>query len=199
MIPGVLSDAVTLELNRTGAISGRVIDANGEPVTGAGIQLEPMRLKRSQSSAVSYATTDDNGNYRAYHIAPGKYRVFASYSPGREHPDVKMQIEKDGANDASAEVYGKTYYPGTLDVLQATVIQIDPGADLHGIDIGLLHTRSVRISGHVSSATGPLIMLVMLSAIGGGNSIDSRVREDGSFELTQVPPGRYILTSVTGH
>jgi hypothetical protein len=110
-----------------------------------------------------------------------------------------MQIEKDKSKDASAETYGTTYYPGTLDPGQALAIQVDPGADLQGVNIRLLHTKAVRITGRVTGSDGALpgpLVMVVLSSVGGSNSFDSQVRGDGSFELIQVPSGKYILSAI---
>lgn len=191
-------DPIVLKLNRTGAISGNVVDASGEPVAGASIQLQPLNPKKNQP-VVGYATSDDRGTFRAYNIPPGKYKLSVTYSFRREDPRVRIQIEKDKNKDASSDAYGTTYYPDTLDPAQATTIQVESGSDIQGIDITLHHTKAVRVRGKVSGADGELttpLVMVMLSPLNGGNSADTQIRPDGSFELNEVTPGKYLLSAM---
>ena len=99
---GDAGEPITLKLNRTGAISGRIVDANGEPVTGAGVQLQSLNPKRGRP-AVGYATSDDRGNYRAYNIAPGRYKVLVTYSSTRHDPRVKIQAEEDSGGKGQSQ------------------------------------------------------------------------------------------------
>jgi hypothetical protein len=172
---GVLNEVSTLKLNRTGAVSGHVTDSGGEPITGANLQLQPWKVKKYRPSGISYGgTTDDRGSYRVYNIPPEKYKLAVTYSPRRGEPPVKMQVEKDKSKDASVETYGTTYYPGTLDSGQAVAIQVDAGADLQGIDIGLLRTKAIRITGRVTGPDGALagpLVIVVLASVGGGQFV----------------------------
>jgi len=89
---GDAGEPITLKLNRAGAISGHIGDTDGEPLVGANVRLQPLNPKKSQ--IVVYASSDDRGNYRAYHIRPGKYKMSVTYSRRRDAP-VKIQQEKD--------------------------------------------------------------------------------------------------------
>jgi hypothetical protein len=83
-----------------------------------------------------------------------------------------------------------------LDPTQASPIQVDPGADIQGIDIELRRTKTARVRGKVSSADGGLsapLVLVVLTSLNGGNSVNAQVRPDGSFEIAEVTPGKYSL------
>jgi hypothetical protein len=193
---GDAGEPITLKLNRTAAISGRIVDADGEPLVGANVRLQPVNPKKSQ--IVVYASSDDRGNYRAYHIRPGKYKVSVTYSRRRDAP-VKIQQEKDKIKDASPDAYGTTYYPGTLDAAQAATIQVDAGADLQGIDIGLRRIKTVRVRGTVKDADGeppPPLVMVVLSPLVGADLFNAQVRADGRFELDEVTPGKYSVRAL---
>ncbi len=185
---------VTLHLIRTGAVSGHVLDADGAPITGASVELMPMRIGKRRRAAVSYAVSDDRGAYRAYNIPPGRYKLLVTYSPRHGQP-VRMQHEKDKSKDIPADTYGPTYYPNTLDTAQAAAVQIDSGGDLQGMDIGLQHTKAVRVRGRVSGPDDQItpLMMVILAPAGMGEPVTAQVRPDGSFELNDVAPGKYSL------
>jgi hypothetical protein len=76
-----------LILLRTGAISGRVLDTDGEPLARASIQLLPLR---KGGPGGSFATTDDRGEYRVFDIAPGKYKVMANYQARGQENAARM-------------------------------------------------------------------------------------------------------------
>jgi protocatechuate 3,4-dioxygenase beta subunit len=193
---GEAGEAITLKLTRTGAVSGRVMNAEGEPVMGAMVQFQPSNTRKPQQGAVGYGTSDDRGYYRAYNIPPGRYRLSVTYSSRRGQP-ITIQDEQGKAKDGSVEGYGTTYYPGTLDSSQAGIVQIDPGADLEGIDIGLLHTRTVRVKGRIGdnggSGLATSLVMLFLTPLTGGEALDTRVHPDSTFEFAGVVPGKYLL------
>ncbi len=194
---GDAPDPVILKLNRTAAISGRVVDADGEPAVAANIQVQPLNPKKNRPMA-RYAATDDRGNYRAYNLPPGKYKISVTYSSRYGDPRLKIQAEIDKTKSADPDAYGTTYYPGTLDPAQATTIQLAPGADMQGIDLALLHTKAVRVRGKINTVDGELpapVVMLALTRVNRSNVVNTQVRPDGSFELADVVPGEYILSA----
>lgn len=88
---------VTVKLTPWGAVSGRVLDANGEPINGATVTAE-----RGQMSPGNAGTeTDEKGQFRIGGLAPGKYRLKAvkreaPLPPGdsdRRHPGDSLRID----------------------------------------------------------------------------------------------------------
>lgn len=115
----------------------------------------------------------------------------------RRGQPIRLQADEKGKEN-SPEAYGVTYYPGTLDPARAAIIEVGPGADLRDINVGLLPTKTVRVSGRISVADGdlPPAILIALAPITGGHSLDTQSRSDGSFEFAEVPPGKYSLAAV---
>ena len=182
---------LTVKLVRTGAVSGRIVDADGDPVSGASVQLMAAKGKREGG----FASTNDRGEYRAYGIPPGKYRlvVAANSKPG------ELSLKLTGADEQS---YSWTYYPGTADPRRATTVEVASGAELQGFDLALVRSRVVSVRGRVSGpADAPGPFEVMLAASSSERLLSSRnslVRSTGgTFELTGVEPGAYVL-SATG-
>jgi hypothetical protein len=92
-----------------------------------------------------------------------------------------------------------TYYPGTGDFGSAQKVRVAPGAET-AIDFPLLPVRSARVSGFVYTSRGQPAnaFLSLTSEAGelgtpfGGGGI---TRNDGSFTIADIPPGRYMLVA----
>ena len=178
-----------IPLTRGGVILGRVQDEAGEPL--AGLQVRVYRARMAQGyrrlEAVGATDqTDDTGSYRIYGLAPGDYYVGASLRVAP--PDSVVQT-----------TYSPTYYPGTGDLAEAQRIRLGLGAETTA-SFSLLPIRQVRVSGVVlNSAGGPANAFLNLTSesaeLGVPAGIGGVTREDGTFTLPDVPPGRYTLTA----
>jgi hypothetical protein len=106
------------------------------------------------------------------------------------------------AEDEERLSYAPTYYPGVASVTDARSVAVGLSQEVVDIDFSLQLVRTSRVSGRVQNADG--------TAIGGGNvnltpdaasggrgalgaNYGSRINGDGSFEIGNVPPGRYTL------
>jgi Carboxypeptidase regulatory-like domain len=192
---------VTLKMIRTSAISGRVLDREGEPLTGATVEVVPINRK-NDSIPSFHAATDDRGQYRAYNIPPGKYRIAVSYEPPFEQRQVRMQRAADRSNNPPQETYTLTYYPAALDAKQAQTVTVEGGADLQGLDVRMLSARGVTVRGVVSAAGGaPAGAIVFVNLAPLRRAIGLRTYENliqdssGEFELPQVLAGSYALAA----
>ncbi len=199
---GQITSEVKLKLLRTGAISGRILDADGDPISGVNVVLSAVRARKGARSATAYATTNDRGEYRAFHIAPGEYRVSATYRPASRHGGVRMQRPARADATSGGEAYPNVYYPGTVDTRQAAVVKVEPGAELPGIDLQLVRMHGVRVRGRVTtpsdSSPAPLFQMVALVPIDQhdtpGQTHDVLIRDPkGEFEFMDVLPGMYRL------
>ena len=78
---GETYDSVNFILVRGGVITGRITDSEGRPVVEEHVAISGPEDNTSQErfSRINLfsASTDDRGVYRAYGLAPGKYRVSA--------------------------------------------------------------------------------------------------------------------------
>jgi len=196
--PGKNVSGIAFRLLPPGVITGTVYDEDGDPVLSA--QVQALRVSgsgtRRQIGAVHSQQTNDLGEYRIWGLEAGQYLVAAAYQPPR-NPDQQV-------DDVS--VYLPTFHPSTADTSQATVVEVQPGAEVSGIDVDLrqAHTVMVRgrvmVDGPVKSLRGVYVSLAPRVAAEGGYSLSNfgaPVQSDsGDFEIRGVPPGPYDLSAM---
>ncbi|HKV99628.1 MAG TPA: carboxypeptidase-like regulatory domain-containing protein [Vicinamibacterales bacterium] len=211
---------VTLSLWKLGAISGTVI-AEGDPLVGIEVNALRRSLVASRWRYVNAATasTDDRGVYRLSGLPPGEYLVVARPDRDPETPlllsllsatpaasvDVLAAATAKGRGvperDARVRTYPTTFFRSVPGSSLATRISIDAGADRAGIDFQLKALRGVRVAGTVSGLDGPPeemdVHLVRADSSLEADPLDvaaAALESDGRFELTGVPPGKYVVT-----
>jgi protocatechuate 3,4-dioxygenase beta subunit len=198
---GQTTSDVKVKLLRAGAVSGRILDADGDPISGVGVVVSTARAKKDAQSGRGYATTNDRGEYRAFQIAPGEYRVSATYAPRNRFDGVRVQRPARAGAATGSEAYPTVFYPGTVDARQAAVVKVEAGADLQGFDLQLVRTHAVRVRGHIATSAGSpalLFQVVTLGPIGRSDSPGPThsflIRgAKGEFEFQDVLPGTYRL------
>ena len=202
-------DRGDLRLPRGGVLTGRVLDAFGEPVTEAGVNafraehIQPGVRRLSASRGVQ---TNDLGDFRIYGLAPGKYYVGASL---RAVPPV-MLGEGGGAPPRivpSSDGVATTFFPGTAIASDARLLTVEAGKETPGVDIVLQTVRLARLSGTVVDSRGrpsPNVIVWLNAARGDGALIPSggafdvvEVDAGGRFSLPNIAPGDYRLDVVS--
>jgi hypothetical protein len=181
--PGDKREDLQLTLTPTGAISGRVLDPGGEPVPGCSVSAE------SDAGGAASATTDDRGQFRIGGMAPGKYRILAS--------PVSLPIPPEIRTDGTRDVHlARSWYPSSLDRKSAQRVDVGAAGDVTGIDIHLVETPVVSVSGKVIGGPEGRTTLQVRSidgyGVGGGP-----VMANGSFRLWRLDPGKYTLFAAT--
>lgn len=105
--------------------------------------------------------------------------------------------------------YGAVYFPGTTFASDAAVLTLRQGEERHDVDFGLVLDPTAKVSGTVIGPDGAPSAgaVVQLEAEGSSGDIVSFVmgmlggsgrtttRPDGTFVLSGVTPGRYLLTA----
>lgn len=139
---GQVLEGVTVPLYRGGVITGRVVDAYGEPAEH--VQVQVLRLPAAGHKPQyrgGGSSTNDIGEFRIARLEPGQYVVRA----------MSRMTDPDDQSDTQSV---PTYYPGVLTIDQAQPITIERGQTAAGIEIMLLHGVSSVITGTVVDAKG---------------------------------------------
>ena len=194
--PGKNVSGIALRLLPPGVITGTVYDEDGQPITSA--QVQALRVNGSgahrQIVGAGSQQTNDLGEYRIWGLEAGQYLVAATY----QHPQANPGQQTD-------DVYLPTFYPGTADTSQATVVEVQPGAESSGIDVDLRQAHAVMVRGRVmvdspaKSLRGLYVSLAPRVAEGGYSlaNYGAGVQTDsGDFEIRGVPPGPYNLSAM---
>ncbi len=182
---------VTIELAPHVVLAGTVQDEDGKPFAGA--LVEALRATyidgRREFVAVAEAITDDRGEFRLSHMAPGQYYVGAS-DPAFAN-----------VGDATGALFWPTtYYPSAATPEEATRITLDPGVAKEAILIKLRLIRPARVGGKLKPSAeqeltagaielGPRLSDQNMSL--SNHKVD--IRPDGTFLFANVSPGRYVI------
>lgn len=205
--PGQRLRDILFRLLPAAVIAGRVDDEDGEAL--ALVRVQAMQYRsiegRRQLFPAGQTTTNDHGEYRIFGLAPGRYYVSATYSPGLSSVFVfGGVIQAEGPGRAGGdEGYAPTYYPGTNEPARAIAIELPAGAEVTGIDFTLLPTRTVRVRGRVFNAVtgrpgrGSFVRMLERDRLAAGfifPGLSSPVEDpEGKFEISGVTPGSYTL------
>jgi len=179
-------DDVNFVFVRGGAITGKLTDADGEPLIENYLTLE-YAPTGDTFNFIKSVKTDDRGVYRFFGLPPGKYKVSAGDSdntlPGGSQP-----------------VYKRTFYPSVADPAKATVIEIAEGREASNVDITLPRpVTTFRVSGRIVDArTGkPLpnmrfgVQQTRGNQTQGGQGGFSNAA--GEFKFDNAQPGTYTI------
>jgi hypothetical protein len=164
-----------------GSVSGQLQMTDGSP--GAAVRViaqaaPPPNIRPTDGQnyyvsqpPVRVALTNAAGRYDLPNLPPGRYYIIAGV-----------------AGQA-------TYYPATTDIENASVVTVEPGGSVGGIDFKLLTSPGSRVRGRVTPPpAADLNERAILSGVNLGELIEVPVRGDGTFEFGRVPRGSYLLS-----
>lgn len=173
---GERKEDLRLPLRPTGSITGRVMDATGEPVEFATVYA-------SGGSGLFGSLADGQGRFRIGGLPPGSFRLEAA-SAAEARPAAPPEIRTDGTVETH---YGPSYFPAAVNV--------KAGGESGGIEIRLPRTRLVRVGGQVTGVPrGARIGLSVNDRRGG---FSDSPKTDGSFEWW-LNPGKYVVSAREG-
>jgi hypothetical protein len=203
--PGEQKTDLNIIIQRGGAIVGRVLDENGEPIANANVMAwrrpsapnaatSPARL--ALIPAGSSAQTNDLGEFRLFGLAAGDVYVQATSRPdfGRSaSPRPTVQLA--------------TYFPGTAEVVDAMPITVAAGQTSGDITIRMISAPAFRVAGVVTDEGGrpvenALVKLDLERTPGEplmpvmGRSRSVRSDKVGRFTINGVVAGSYTLVEI---
>ncbi|MEK6286057.1 MAG: carboxypeptidase-like regulatory domain-containing protein [Acidobacteriota bacterium] len=196
-------EGIDIALTRGAVITGRVTDADGQPLIQENVRLfavsEQGRKESIHLPNASFATyaTDDRGVYRVFGLPPGRYIVCVGMDTGA--PTSRMA--------SGNTYYPATYHPDVADEAKATVVEVSAGSEATGVDIVLGRaSKAYSASGRIVDAnTGKPIVAMQY----GSASLDSGGRQvfatssgastsgaRGEFRIDGLAPGQYSAYAV---
>ena len=197
-----IADGETVEnyeipLKFGGVITGRLADANGNPLVGQSVELARLNEQGKPESIFlgpngSLYGADDRGIYRVYGLAAGRYLVSVGFEQRPNSITMTMQ----------RTFYPKTYYPNVTSEAQAKIIEVAEGKEVTGVDItvgGL--KKNFDVAGRVVYVeTGQPMPNVEVhygsinektKTVGAWASNGEQTNSAGEFRLQNILPGKY--------
>ena len=181
-----------------GVITGRVTDADGNPVVAEAVSVMPVEQSAHQRFDVRDRMTDDRGVYRIYGLQPGRYRV-----------SVGQSDENTGAvGFGRRRVFRRTFHPDATEQSRARVVEVRAGQETDDVDITLgralkTYTASGRFVHPDTGQPAPNVAFAYgvldpsgrgANYYGGGSTTDAR----GEFRTEGLAPGRYSVFAMPG-
>jgi protocatechuate 3,4-dioxygenase beta subunit len=173
---------VVLRLTPTGVIAGRVLDADGDPVSNVrvqAVQLTYARGRRSLFPAVM-TSTNDRGEYRLFGLRPGTYFVRA-------------------VSGTLTEI--SAYYPSGTSFARATELELPPGGEFGPLDLRIApevgYGLTVRLSQPMSPEERSRFSLRLLRLGPDSNTSFAWAGDTKNevFRAMRLAPGRYAATA----
>lgn len=186
---------IDFELVRGGVITGRVTNAENQPLVDELVRLQPVqdsgdRMPRVPSMWLQMYQTDDRGIYRIYGLAAGRYRVSVGVEP------------EFGFGGSGNGYLQQTFHPDVTDPSRANIIELLPGAEVANVDIKVgppletysLSGRFIDVeTGLPISGLGAVIMIQTGSRGSSSLSNGNVSGKDGKFSIQDLRPGRYSI------
>src|SRR5262249_47592589 len=145
--------STVFRLTPGGTVSGRVTGTSGEPLVNIEVSLlrstyDPDGRKTLQQRATGQ--TNDRGEYRIFWVTPGQY-VLSAVSSKRPIPGAPLNP------GVFSNKYPRTFYRAASDVGSAITIEVQPAAELSGLDFRLNVQPTYQVRGRVVDPTSGLI------------------------------------------
>jgi hypothetical protein len=188
-----VGDDVTVTMTRGGVITGRVTNANGEPVIAVAVTAVRVRDAEGAPARGGYPSrprfTNDRGVYRIYGLTSGTYVVAANRRDNNLRPGPAPYDDELPA-----------YHPAAMTRADAAEIKVGVGVEITGVDIryggGRGHTVSGVVSGGKGIVTRPAVSVQLFGAQGELSATSAYIRpgdDNRGFAFYGLPDGEYIL------
>jgi hypothetical protein len=188
---------VELALQPGAVIAGRIVDANGGPVSDVAVEaLRQQTGPDGQAPATTppqTAHTNDRGEFRLEGLDEGSYLLLAApLSPRPVAPPT-----------APALVLAHTYYPGTPNKETAEAVTVVSGQALDHLQFSMLMLPAHEVSGVVvneagAPVAGVFVVLTADSTTGGpGRPATGETDPNGAFRFGGIVSGTYRLMAET--
>lgn len=167
-------------------LSGRLLDRNGAPLRDVEVRVvhNDWRSGRRELSGAERASTDQNGEFHFTDLVPERCAVFVSGV-------IDRRAEPSAASSPLSIVSG--YYPGRVDVEEASLPALRWGEHRQLPDWFVDMTPAASVSGHLQGFRGrDLVVELWSDEFPRVEILSSEVKPDGSFRISAAP-GRYHL------
>lgn len=182
-----------IRLTKGSVITGRVVDATGNPLVNVDVQATMVRDDQGRPEAIKRqsgsARTDDRGIYRLFRLSAGSYIVGVGTVLG---------TSPYAYADSDVITTAPTYYP-SASFENAREVAVAAGREASGIDIRLRGEAGHAVTGRVISPFAPdrreRSATIRMARMADGSEVAKHyfnLTEDGAFSIAHVPDGEYV-------
>lgn len=190
---------VNLALPRSSVVTGRLVDEDGDPVSGATVRLLRQGYvqgqRRLSSNVAVPDTTDDRGEFRIHAVPPGSYFVSAT-----EAETILPWRPSSGFDSKDAVT---TFYPGSSSPETAQPVTVALGRDVSGLTLRSSSppkVASISVTPQVPDGQRSRVTALELTRLLATGATEVRsgrggLGPDGSFTWMNLPPGEYDVSA----
>ena len=207
--PDFDSEHLTFRLQPDAWVEGQVSDENNDPIQNAMVRLFQQSLEdgRQKTIPITQGQTDDQGQFRIGHLAPGTYYLAVSARPWYAQNNNGGFRRKSNNPDADARAaqeaagldvtYPLTFYPDSPDSAGASPIVLHPGERVTA-DVVMRAVPALHLKIRAGNAGGPGMGFPRVSQRIFDGYLDSVFNastssfEPGVVEMS-LAPGRYVI------
>ena len=213
-----IGNAAEIRLIKAAAISGRILDPAGDPLTGMTVEAHRINGGSPAPEATTAATAvvDDLGDYRVSGLSEGRYEISVIALSPILMPEGALIDPRNGPLRRTIVVNGRditteqspfstrTYYPGVTAVPEAQPIAVAAGEDRQALDFTAARQSIVPfpLNGAVGVA-GAAVQATYRGSIEGtiigsdGRGVPQAVVQLESDDYPSFPP--VVVSDADGH
>ncbi len=186
-----------LKLFPAGTLSGRILDADGDPAPGRKVLLWHRHTSHGETFTRAASETDSNaaGDYRFENLASGTYFVSAE-ADLEDMNGHQIPVDREGKATRIHEL--KTFYPSSLSIARAQALRLESGEELTGIDLQIQTGTLLSVKGRITGADAASLSQYQLNATidagRGWSGQEGSIQPDGDFVINNLQSGDHRLS-----
>lgn len=199
---GEAAAPVNVELIPGASVSGHIVDEDGDSLPNCFVQVHPAKNFDQGVPMMGFSSSNQDGEWRAWGIAPGKYILSAQCGRTVFQP----RPFSAGPDPAPSKAYPAQFYPLARDAKGAQVIDLTAGNEKSGVDFQMSPMPVTQVRGAFAPGSADWhgsklnMQLIPLQDQGGNRVINMNMGampnlDKGTFEFQKVFAGSYILVA----
>ncbi len=183
---GEVIDDINFSMVRGGVITGKITDADGQPLVEQQVTVQPTEGPSAQTVYYQAVVTDDRGIYRAFGLREGKYKVSVG--------------QADNRLPNGPRLYRETFYPSVTDSAKASLVDVPEGSEATDIDIVMgKPVTAFKVTGKIiDGETGKPVANMRygvhrITNSGAQSTSGATSDANGEFRFEGVTPGKYSV------